>query len=70
MRLNLSMCRHVSLLRALVDHGVSEDEARRMIETAGLLEFRISSGGRTFMVCRKRGGHADVHEVGDGTDDV
>ena len=64
MRTALGFCRHISLEAALIEHGISEPEARRLVEAATLIEIQIESAGRLFAVRRMRGGHADIHEVG------
>lgn len=58
--------RHVSMLRALVAHGVPEAEARSLVDqakAAGRADVRIESAGRTVVIRRMRGNHADVYLV-------
>ena len=58
--------RHPSMLRALLAHGMLECDARALAESARLAgkdEVRMAAFGRSLIVRRKRGGHADVYEL-------
>ncbi len=58
--------RHVSVLAAMLAHGILEPEAHSLIEHAkaeGRLDIQVAIGGRLLNFRRMRGNHCDVHAL-------
>ena len=58
--------RHVSLLAAMLEHRISEPEARSLIEHAkasGRVDIQVVVDGRVLNFRRMRGNHCDVHAL-------
>ena len=61
---NRFLGRHASVIAAMVAHGISEPEARSLIEhatAAGRLDIPVPIGGRVLNFRLVRGSRCDVH---------
>lgn len=68
MKVEIYVTRHVSVLRALVAFGFTEDQARPLIESTrrtGGTDYPVARDGVPYVIRQMKGWHADVFRIED-----